>query len=330
VTVASFTPHWNFLLVFVSSLITVRMATFFEDLGKPADDLIVKGFPAEGSFKISTEVKTDNGVTLTTTGRRFFKAGAENVEAVFEPKFAWAAQNVEFTGKFSTGSEYETGVSVKDLASKGSKLGFTGVQNQKGWSLKPSAEFKNDIIAVKATAAWPDDRVAKPLTAEASAVAAYEKSVNVGGKATYATGYTAKGAAVEPVLGYSVKAGYLQPLWQAIGSFTQAVGSQIFGATYYQKVTDATTLATSFTVDRLAAVSAPAASVAGEYKYAADTTLKSKFAVTPAKDFRLALALQQNWTTASTVTIGADLNALTLLGTNKGDAHSFGVEIKLK
>jgi len=269
-------------------------------------------------------------VTLTTTGKRFFKAGAENVEAIFEPKFLWAAQNVEFTGKFSTGSEYETGVSVKDLAGKGSKLAFTGTQNSKGWALKPAVEFKNEHVAVKSSATWPDDRVGKPLAAEASAVAAYEGKVNVGGKLTYATGYTARGAAVDPVLGYSFKAAYLQPLWQALGSFSQAVGSQVFGGTYFQKVTDATTLVANFSVDRLASNPAPAATVAGEYKYAADTILKSKFAVTPAKDFRLGLALVQNWTTASTVTIAADLNALTLLGTNKGEAHSFGVEIKLK
>jgi len=306
------------------------MATFYDDLGKQADDLIGKGFPAEGSFKISTETKTENGVTLTTTGRRFFKAGAENVEALFEPKFLWAAQNVEFTGKFSTGSEYETGVNVKDLAGKGSKLAFTGTQNPKGWSLKPAVEFKNDLVAVKASVTWPDDRVAKAVNAEATAVAAYEKSVNVGGKVTYATGYTARGAAVEPVLGWAVKGGYLQTAWQAVASFTQGVGSQIVGGTYWHKVTDATTVSTTFSVDRLAANAAPAAAVAGEYKYDGETKLKSKFAVTPAKDFRLGLALEQTWTKASTVTIGADLNALTLLGTNKGDAHSFGVEIKLK
>jgi len=306
------------------------MATLFDDFGKPAEDLLSKGFPAEGSFKVSTETKTDNGVSVTTTGRRFFKGGVENVEAVFEPKYTWAAQNVEFTGKFSTASEYEAGASIKDVGSKGSKIEFKGNQGAKGWTLKPIGEFKHENFAVKVGAAWPDDRLGKPIVAEGSLVATYEKSYAAGGKATYSTGYTAKGAAVDPVLGYTVKAGYLQPLWQAIGSFTHGVGSQIFGGSYFQKVTDATTLAASFSVDRLHQNPAPAATVAGEYKYASDTTLKGKFTVTPTKDFRLALALAQNWTTSTTVTIGADLNALTMLGTNKGDPHSFGFEIKLK
>lgn len=307
--------------------------------------------------------------SLTTTGRRFFKAGAENVEALFEPKFNWAAQNVEFTGKFSTGADYETGVSLKDVAGKvrsfiqlffflllllstpsflpspsslppvisspdphpsqGSKVAVTGNQNAKGWSVKPAAEFKNELVAVKTSVVYPDDRVAKPVAVEASAVTAYE-NVLVGGKVNYATGFTAKGAAVDAATNYAVKAGFVQSLWQAVASFSQAAGSNVVGATYFQKVTDATTVGTSFSVDRLAANASPAASVASEYKYAADTTVKSKFAVTPAKDFRLGLALQQNWTSASTVTIGADLNALSLLGTNKGDAHSFGFEVKLK
>jgi len=305
------------------------MATFFDDLGKSADDLINKGFPADGSFKVTTETKTENGGSLTTTGRRFFKGGDELVEVTFEPKYQWAAKNLELTGKFTTGAEYEIGVSAKDLAGKGSKLSFTGLQNSKGWSLKPAFEFKNEAAAIKASAVWPDDRVAKPVTAELSAVASYEKSFNFGVKVNYQTGYTAKGSAVEPALSWSVAAGYVKPYWQAVARYAQSVGSNLIRATYYQKVTDATTMAASFEVDRLAANAAPGAAVAGEYKYAADTTLKGKFSVNPAKEFRIGLALQQQLS-ALTFTLGADLNALLLAGTNKGNPHSFGVEFKLK
>jgi len=305
------------------------MATFYDDLSKNADDLITKGFPAEGSFKVSAETKADNGVSLTTTGKRFFKADAEIVEALFEPKWTWAAHNVEFTGKFSTQSEYETGVSVKDLGSKGSKVSVTGNQGAKGWSVKPGAEFKNDMVAAKAVVTVPDDRTVKPVNVELSGVAAYEKSYTIGGKVIYATGYTKGSTAVEPAVSWGVRAAYVQPLWAAVFGVAHAAGSEKVGGTYYQKVTDSTTVASTFEVDRLSKES-PGASVAGEYKYASDTTFKGKFGVTPTKDFRLGAALQQNWTSAATVTIGADLNALALLGTNKGAAHSFGFEVKLK
>jgi len=306
------------------------MANFYDDLTKSADDLIGKGFPAEGSFKLSTETKTDNGVTLTTTGRRFFKGTDEFVEALFEPKFTWAAHNVEFTGKFSTLAEYETGVSVKDLAGKGSKFSVTGNQGAKGWSVKPGGEFKNENVATKFTVTVPDDRVGKPVNVEASAVTSYEKTYNFGGKVTYNTGFTKGSAAVEPAVSWGVRAAYVAPLWYDVISVAHSASSQVATGTYHQKVTDAATIAATFSVDRLAAAPAPAATVAGEYKYAPDTTLKGKFAVTPSKEFRLGFALAQNWTTASTVTIGADVNALNLLGSQKGAAHSFGVEVKLK
>lgn len=103
----------------------------------------------------------------------------------------------------------------------------------------------------------------------------------------------------------------------------------MISSSFWQKLSDAVTFATSFSVDA-GKGAAPGATVASEYKYAADTTLKSKFAVTPSKDFRVGLAVTHNWNSAAAVTVGADLNALTLLGTNKGDAHSFGFEIKLK
>jgi hypothetical protein len=305
------------------------MATFYDDLGKNADDLIIKGFPAEGSFKVSTETKTSNGVTLLTTGRRFFKGGNENVEALFEPKFNWAEQNVEVTGKLSTSSEYEGGVAVKDLGAKGTKLALTAIQNKAGVSAKPSIEFKNENVAVKTAVTVPDDFTGKPVNIEASATANYE-NVNVGSKVNVATAHTTGDKETALSFFWNLKAGYLQPLWQAIGWFNNAPKSNVVGGSFYQEVTPAVKLGAQFAVDRLAANPSPAASVSGEYKYAVDTVLKSKLGVNAAKDLRVGLALQQNWTTSSTVTIGADLNALQLLGTNKGDAHSFGVEIKLK
>jgi len=305
------------------------MATFYDDLGKNADDLIIKGFPAEGSFKVSTETKTSNGVSLVTTGRRFFKAGNENVEALFEPKFNWAEKNVELTGKLSTNNEYEVGSSIKDLGTKGSKLSLTANQSKAGIVVKGGVDFKNENVAVKTSVGAPDDLSGKPINVEASAVAAYE-NVNVGGKVNVATAHVKGDKETATSIFWNLKAGFLQPLWQSVAWFNNAKDSNVVGASFYQDVTPAVKVGTSFTVDRLAANSAPAANVTSEYKYAADTVLKSKLGVNSAKDLRVALALQQNWTTSSTVTIGADLNALQLLGTNKGDAHSFGVEVKLK
>jgi len=306
------------------------MATFYDDLGKNADDLINKGFPAEGSFKVTTETKTSNGVSLVATGRRFFKAGTENVEATFEPKFNWDVQNVELTGKLSTNNEYEGGASIKDVVAKGTKLSLTSNQGKAGVSAKVGGEFKNDVAAAKLAVTVPDDFAGKPVNVEASSVVVYEK-VSVGGKVTAATAHTKGDKETTFALLWNLKAAVLQAGWQAVGYFHNASGSSNeVGGSFWQDVTPNVKLGAALSADRLAQNSAPKASLAGEYKYAADTVVKSKIGVNPQKDLRVGLGLQQNWTSASTVTIAADLNALQLLGTNKGDAHSFGLEIKLK
>jgi len=306
------------------------MATFYDDLGKNADDLVNKGFPAEGSFKISTETKTSNGVSLIATGRRFFKSGTENVEALLEPKVNWEAHNVELTGKLSTGNEYETGASVKDVGAKGSKLSLTANQGKAGVSGKIGADFKNENVAVKTAVTVPDDLSGKPVNVEVSTVAAYEQ-VNVGGKLNVSTPHSKGDKEQALSLLWNLKAAVLQPVWQAVAWFNNATAtSNEIGGSFWQEVTPNVKLGTSFAVDRLAQNNAPKASVVGEYKYAADTVVKSKLSVNQAKDLRVGLGLQQNWTTSSTVTIAADVNALQLLGTNKGDATTWGVEIKLK
>jgi hypothetical protein len=280
--------------------------------------------------KVSTETKTANGVTLTTTGRRFVKGGQDGVEVLLEPKYNWAAQNVEVTGKISTESVFEAGVSVKDLGAKGSKLSLTGNQAKTGSSAKVGADFKNESVAVKTAGTYPDDANTKPVSVEASAVAAYD-IVNFGAKVNFASAYTKAEKETASSFFWNAKLGLLNPLWQAVGFYNNANNSNLVGGSFWQEVSPAVKLGTSFTVDRVNEKAAsPAASIAGDYKIAADTSAKAKVSVSHAKDLRLALALQQNWTTSSTVTLGTDLNALQLLGSNSGSAHTFGLEVKLK
>jgi len=308
------------------------MATHYDDLGKVADDFIVKGYPAEGSVKVSTETKTANGVSLITTGRRFVKNGQDGVEVLLEPKLNWAERNVEVTGKLSTESAYEAGVSVKDLGAKGSKLSLTANQGKEGASAKVGVEFKNENVAVKVISTYPDEPSSKPISADVAAVAAHQ-NVNVGAKINATTAYTKGEKETASSWSWSAKAGYLQPLWQLVGWWTNAPGKNIVGGSFWQEVTPSVKLVSTFNVDRNNEKGSPAAAVAAEYKYAPDTLIRSKLGVSQPKDvkeLRLALVLQQNWTTSSTVTIGADLNSLQLLGTNQGAPHSFGLEVKLK
>jgi len=308
------------------------MATYYDDLGKSADDLIVKGYPADGSVKVSTETKTPNGVTLITTGRRFVKSGIDGVEVLLEPKFDWKERNVEITSKLSTESAYEAVVAVKDLGTKGSKLSLTANQGKEGASAKGGVDFKNENVAVKISGTYPDEPSSKPIVGELSTVVAYE-NVNAGVKLNGTTAYTRGEKETASSFFWNAKLGYLQPLWQLVGWWTNAAGKNIVGGSFWQEVTSNVKLGASFNVDRANDKGSPVAAVSSEYKYAPDTIIRHKLSVAQPKDvkeLRLGVALQQNWTTSSTVTIGADLNSLQLLGTNQGAPHSFGLEVKLK
>jgi len=60
--------------------------------------------------------------------------------------------------------------------------------------------------------------------------------------------------------------------------------------------------------------------------------LKGKWILkqTDKTDYRFGVALRQKITPFVTATFGADLNPRNFLGSTEGDAHSFGLELKLQ
>lgn len=198
-----------------------------------------------------------------------------------------------------------------------------------GTSLKGGVDFKNERFAGRLTITYPQDAVSNPVLVDSSVVVAVQ-DIRLGSRVNFATAHVRGEKETSSSTYWNFKVGLMQPMWQAVAWFHKAALNNLMGATFYHEVTPNVRLATSFSVDRLAANAAPVGVVAGDYRYASDTLLKSRLAVNAAKDLRLALAMTQNWTANSTVTFGADLNALQILGTNKGDPHSFGVEVNLK
>lgn len=123
---------------------------------------------------------------MNVSGRRFYKQGTETTEALFEPKFNWAAQNVEFSAKAGTMAEAEGAVSIKDLGVAGTKLTLTRVQSPKGDSFKPAAEFKNANVATKAVVTLNDGALKAPVV-EASVVGT-DGTSSLGAKVNAETG----------------------------------------------------------------------------------------------------------------------------------------------
>jgi len=128
------------------------MAKSYEDIGKEANEFITKGYPNSGTFKIAAETQTPNGVTIKSTGTRGFDFKKDSIEeklsAEVEPKFK--VDNYEFSGKFSTLGEFEGGLTVDNIANQGVKLEGKGIHSDAdGNSVKGTASFKNDAVALK-------------------------------------------------------------------------------------------------------------------------------------------------------------------------------------
>jgi hypothetical protein len=73
---------------------------------------------------------------------------------------------------------------------------------------------------------------------------------------------------------------------------------------------------------------APVFTLVAENKVDSSTTVKSKLVV--GEDSRAAFAYTQKVSPFATASIGADLNALKLLGESGGKDHFFGFELQLK
>jgi hypothetical protein len=294
------------------------MTDFFEDVGKTTDDLFAKGFPSGGLFKVGSETKTSNGVTFVTNASRSVKKGAEVIEALIEPKFTIAQHDAELTGKFSTLSNYEVGVSKKNIGVEGSKVSLTANQTAGATRLKIGAEVKQENFSAKAAFDYPFDESEKnPAKVTGSTVLRYSDFIG-GEQITYKLG----GDSID----WTVKVGYIQPSYQAIGFYNHHENHDC-GVSFFQKVTNALKFAATFKVDRNKK-NPPSAQVGADFQYTDVIGIKSKLAVA-GNSFRLGAALSQKWSPNATVTLGADLNALELLGSAGGEAHSFGLEVKL-
>jgi hypothetical protein len=302
------------------------MARFFDDIGQDSTDLLTKGFPNAGTVKVSAETKTNNGVSLVATGRRFLKSNAANVELGFEPKYDWSARNVELSAKVNTSSEYSGTVTLKDFLAKGTKFAGDIAVSEKGSTYKETVSYKNDNVATKASVSHALDDSSKPMVIEGSVAGTYEKRFFGGLNATFTSGTSAFGG--------GAKLGLDQSDFQAHLFAASTEKSLLLGAGWFQKASAALKVAARASTDVKGAVG-HGATLASEYKFDDLTTLKSKVSLQTFTDeskpaeARVSLGLKQLLSANFTATLGADVNARQLLGSNSGGDHTFGLELKL-
>eukprot|EP01128_Nolandella_sp_AFSM9_P009415 TRINITY_DN6017_c0_g1_i1.p1 TRINITY_DN6017_c0_g1~~TRINITY_DN6017_c0_g1_i1.p1 ORF type:complete len:316 (+),score=106.94 TRINITY_DN6017_c0_g1_i1:55-948(+) len=295
------------------------MATYFDDIDKSSNDLFKKGFPVNGSFKVTSEFASDDASVVASAERTVSK-GADKVTATIEPKFTFKDYNIEFTPKLTTNQNNSFSLNLKNYLGESSKFALGVVTTKAGAagnSFTAGYEIKTANVAAKVGLTFPDDSEENPVKASANVGTVYE-GVTVGASANFTSSYD-DGESHDGVTAFAGKIGY----GGAVIKYESGDDAKCTAS--YFKQNDDIKLAGKFDYNTVSHKSAVA--FGADWKYAADTTIKSKLSVA-GDNFRSGFSLSQQYTPAATVTIAADLNNLALLGSNSGAAHSFGVEVK--
>jgi len=296
-------------------------AIAFADFGKDSSDLLLKGFPTSG-FKVIAETRTPNSIAIKTT-----VGGPEKLSLAVEPSYTWAPHNVSVKANFSTTGAVDGSVAVAHLGTNGTKFEVSDKLDAKGKFTKAvTGSFVNEFVNAKVTGTWP--------TGEATAVnvelvGQFPEKVywGVNGKYAFkldsAVDVNARLQMVAPDNSYTI--GVL---------LDHKTDSWDLSWLWSQQITAAVKYSWSFITNSKAGTT-PACIVGAEYKVDAVSTVRGRLSVAKPEEstepnFRVALALNQNLSDHTVVTIGADVNASTILGLKGGADHSIGFEVKLK
>jgi len=304
------------------------MAKPLDDIGKDAKDLLTEGYPIDGTVKVAVQTRALGfipKVTLVRALKREKTATREVVSAVFEPKYEWREHNLEFTSKFSTTSELSGGVSARDIFTKGTKVEIAANRNERdGLSGVFGGAFRNDHFSLRGKLTYPF-APKKPIKAALEGVFQVVANTNVGvGVDVTLEGEVAR-IKTDAVIAYTTKENQFKGLLR----YDVYESSVLWGLSYFQKISNFTNWAVDITTEGPAKSTF---SVGADHKVDEFTALKGKWILkqTDKTDYRFGVALRQRITPFVTATFGADLNPRNFLGSTEGDAHSFGLELKLQ
>jgi len=304
------------------------MAKPLDDIGKDAKDLLNEGYPIDGTVKFAVQTRALGfipKVTLLRSLKREKTATREVVSAVFEPKYEWREHNLEFTSKFSTTSELSGGVSAKDIITKGTKVEITANRNERdGLSGVFGGAFRNEHFSFKGKLTYPF-APKKPIKAAVEGVFQVVANTNAGvGVDVTLEGEVAR-IKTDAVIAYTTKENQFKGLLR----YDVYESTVLWGLSYFQKISNKTNWAIDITSEGPAK---SAFSVGADHIVDEFTALKGKWVLkqTDKTDYRFGVALRQKITPFVTATFGADINPRNFLGSTEGDAHSFGLDLKLQ
>jgi hypothetical protein len=306
------------------------MAKFLKDLGKTLKDLLEKGYPeakagAGLGIKVETSLKTPNDVTFKTTGTR--EAGNNSVKGVVEPEWKVEDKGLTLSGKFTTAAEMELSAALSNKLADGTK--FKGTLKVKDTSDELdatgvfNAEFKNDNVAVNGFVEQP---ISTKPAAKFGVDGVFCKDgtfIGVGGSASYKDEFKPDSLNVKiEVTGDDYSALFFNE--NKLGDKP----SSVVGFGYNQKVSDALSGGVDFSFNADDENLNPRVRFGVEKATAGGATLKSRLQIVGTNELTTSLSYKRGFSESGSFTLGSDLNALKLFGSNQsGDAHRFSLTL---
>ena len=297
-------------------------AAAFADFGKDSSDLLLKGFPISG-FKTILDTKTPNSIAIKTT-----LSGPEKLSLAVQPTFTCAERNFSLKGEYSTSSAIEGTASVTDFGTKGTKFEITGKKAADNkTSTVAGLGFVNHQFNAKLTGTFPCTE--GPASVNVDLVGQYPPSVFWGLNAKYERGE-------DKEIEWNPRIQMVAPHNYTVSVLLDRKKDKSWDLSWlwFQQISPAVKYSWSF-VSNTKANTTPTCTVGGEYKLDDSSTVKARVSVAKPADatetnLRVGLAWNQILSQHTTVTVGADINGSTLLGSKGGADHSLGFEIKLK
>jgi len=299
-------------------------------IGKESKDLLTKDFPADGTFKVSSQSKTNNGLNIKATLNRILKRDKsgikEVVTAVVEPKFEYKERNIEFSGKLSTSNDFSGGVIIKEIVPK-TEIEFKGSQSGKeGVSASLSASYKTKNFSGLLNLSHNLYQKKSPTKLNGELFVEYPTNLFLGTNFTVNLEQENTQLVSEAALGYNRD--NFRVAARGIHSFQKEETN--YGFSFHHTLNDSTNWALDFDV-----APTPSCTVGAAHKIDNSTTLKGKWNVklidpSQQPEMRVGMSVVQKLTPNVSATFGTDLNLRALIGYESiSEPHSFGLDLRL-
>jgi len=299
----------------------------YDKLGAKCNDLLSDQFPAENKFTVKLKNKFDGGFEIDTTLDRSMD-NKESVDVVVKPSYRCSSGflNLKIKSKFRSNQQNKVSAKITNFLTPGTSLrAGTKLEKDKekaeGRTHFGIARYKNEFVDVRGTVEYPTN--GDPLDLSVIAVAQFPPKVYWGINA------------IKPRLGNkyfrSGKIHFDCDSFAATVFFDNEDTSQL-GLGWHQRIDENTEVATRFNLPETWKQS-PSLVAAMSKKVDEKNTVKTKLSVYDNKDkfkeFRIGLSYSSQISNSFSCTVGADINARSLVGAKGGNPNSIGFEINL-